>query len=198
MDRITLRLPWKLTPSVCQFTLFAFLYDGDHKCFDSDFIFKFCNVSTIQYLLHISELLFHSSSRGGLVFGSCDVFSGGWDDMGAAAWIKSKQSLNLGWELYQVICNEQCSLDTSDNYIIRYQSSPKVNYYSDFDFHLKSFNHFINDAELPTNRNKYFEDHMDPISFHLCAAWMTLTPFSHQRLTDTFRCALPEVVGGAS
>ena len=46
------------------------------------------------------------------------------------------------WELYQVICNEQCSLDTSDNYIIRYQSSPKVNYYSDFDFHLKSFNHF--------------------------------------------------------
>ena len=55
---------------------------------------------------------------------------------------------------------------------------------------------------------------MDPISLHLCAiknvkgwslqwllddpAWMTLTPFSHQRLTDTFRCALPEVVGGAS
>ena len=136
-------------------------------------------------------------------------FGGGWDDMGAAAWIKSKQSLNLGWELYQVICNEQCSLDTSDNYIIRYQSSPKVNYYSDFDFHLKSFNHFINDAKLPTNRNKYFEGHMDPISFHLCAiknvkgwsllwllddAWMTLTPFSRQRLTDTFRWAWPEVV----
>ena len=102
------------------------------------------------------------------------------------------------WELYQVICNEQCSLNMSDNYIIRYQNSPKVNYYSDFDFHLKSFNPFINDAKLPTNRNKYFEDHMDPISFHLCAAWMTLTPFSHRRLTDAFRCALPEVVGGAS
>ena len=130
--------------------------------------------------------------------------------MGAAAWIESKQSLHLGRALYQIICNEQCSLDMSGNYIIRYQSSPKVNYYSDFDFHLKSFNHFINDAELPTNRNKYFEDHMDPISFHLCAiknvkgwslqwllddpAWMTLTPFSHQRLTDTFRWALPEVV----
>ena len=74
----------------------------------------------------------------------------------------------------------------------------EIGYYADFDFHLKSFNHFINDAKLPTNRNNYFEGHMDPISFHLCAAWMTLTPFSHQRLTDTFRCALPEVVGGAS
>ena len=47
--------------------------------------FQILKLSSIQYLLHISELLFHSSSRGGLVLGSCDVFSGGWDDMGAAA-----------------------------------------------------------------------------------------------------------------
>ena len=42
------------------------------------------SLNIIQYLLHISELLFHFLSRAELILGSCDVFSGGWDDMKAA------------------------------------------------------------------------------------------------------------------